>query len=347
MKTSLRHFQSSLIVTCVGLLAGFTIGYLYTQTLTGALESLFLTAVLAVLEISLSFDNAVVNASVLRKMNAVWRQRFITWGILLAVVGMRIVFPLAVVSIAAHVSPWQALILATLQPKEYAQVMLSAHLPLAGFGSAFLLMVALNFFFNENKKTHWLPGLEKVFAKLGRVEAVALGLALLLYYLLARYLPTTAEQVQFLNSAILGLITFLVVDGISAFLQVPESGQKNLHRNLHRTSAALFIYLEVLDASFSFDGVVGAFALTNNLFIIIAGLGIGAMFVRSLTLLLVERQTLDEFEYLEHGAFYAIGALAVIMVIDVFHPVPEVVTGLVGAVIIAIAFLSSVLTRPS
>ena len=103
-----------------------------------------------------------------------------------------------------------------------------------------------------------------------------------------------------------------------------------------------FLYLEVLDASFSFDGVIGAFALTNNLIIIAIGLGIGAMFVRSMTVYLVRKGTMSEYRYLEHGAFYAIVALAVIMYINTFSHIPEVITGLIGAVLIGLAFWSSV-----
>ena len=103
------------------------------------------------------------------------------------------------------------------------------------------------------------------------------------------------------------------------------------------------IYLEILDASFSFDGVIGAFALSTDIFIIMIGLGIGAMFVRSLTLYLVEKKTLTEYKYLEHGAHYAIIALAVIMFIEIFHEVDEVVTGSIGVAFIGLAFLHSII----
>ena len=103
------------------------------------------------------------------------------------------------------------------------------------------------------------------------------------------------------------------------------------------------INLEILDASFSFDGVIGAFALSTDIFIIMIGLGIGAMFVRSLTLYLVEKKTLTEYRYLEHGAHYAIIALAVIMIIEIFHEVDEIVTGSIGVAFIGLAFLHSIL----
>ncbi len=338
MFKSLKYFTSSIWISFVGLGLGFGVGFYYSGTWAGAFSALFLTFVLGVLEVSLSFDNAVVNAAVLKEMTPKWRHRFITWGILIAVFGMRIVFPLAVVSLAAWTDPWSALVLAATEPKKYADIMHSAHLPLAGFGGAFLLMVALKFFFNHEKTDHWLHTIEDWFAKVGKIQAVELALCLLVFYAISTFLPEATQKVTFLTAGILGMVTFVLVDGISEFLKMPESATQNIER----ASAAMFVYLEVLDASFSFDGVVGAFALTQNLFIIAAGLGIGAMFVRSLTIMLVEKETLDQFRFLEHGAFYAIGALAMMMLLDVFLHVPEVATGLIGAVIIGLSVHSSV-----
>jgi hypothetical protein len=107
----------------------------------------------------------------------------------------------------------------------------------------------------------------------------------------------------------------------------------------------MFLYLEVLDASFSFDGVVGAFAISKNILIIMAGLGIGALYVRSLTILLVDKGTLAAYRFLEHGAFYAIGALAATMLIGTFLHIPEYITGLLGAAFIGLSVISSVLYR--
>ena len=105
----------------------------------------------------------------------------------------------------------------------------------------------------------------------------------------------------------------------------------------------LFLYLEVLDASFSFDGVIGAFAITQDIFIIAVGLGVGAMYIRSLTVYLVRKGTLSEYVYLEHGAHWAIGALAAILLVSIKYEVPEVVTGLIGVGFIGAAFCSSLI----
>lgn len=335
---NLRYFTGSFIVTAIGLAIGFWVGYIYTGTLSGALTALFLTFVLSVLEVSLSFDNAVVNASVLREMTPLWRHRFITWGIAIAVFGMRIVFPLAIVSLIAKIDPWSAVVMAATRPEEYAKVMLSAHVALAGFGGSFLLMVALRYFFNKEKELHWLAWVERPLVKMGKIEAIELALCLLFFYVLGTFLENPSDHATLLASGIVGTATYVVVDGVSSFLKIPEQGK----HDVEKASAALFLYLEILDASFSFDGVIGAFALTNNLFIIAAGLGIGAMFVRSMTIMLVEKETLNQFVFLEHGAFYAIGALALMMLLDLFVHIPEVVTGLIGAVIIIISVVSSV-----
>ena len=103
-----------------------------------------------------------------------------------------------------------------------------------------------------------------------------------------------------------------------------------------------FLYLELIDASFSLDGVLGAFALSKDVIIITLGLAIGAMFVRSFTIMLVDKKVLKQYIFLEHGAHWAIGVLALIMLISTIHEVPEVVTGLAGLIFIVWAFCSSI-----
>lgn len=334
----LKYFTGSFIATVIGLILSAGIGFYYSGTTTGALEALFIAAVLAVLEVSLSFDNAIVNAVVLKEMTPLWRQRFLTWGMLIAVFGMRLIFPLAIVAVVGKINPWDALVLAAFKPDQYAALMTSAHLAVAAFGGTFLLMVTLRYFYDETKDTHWIAIFERPLAALGKVDAIEIGLTLLTLVILSHFVDTEAEQLTFLLAGMGGLITYVVVDGIGGLLELSQENMKDLHK----ASAGMFIYLEVLDASFSFDGVVGAFAITHNLFIIMIGLSIGAFFVRSLTIMFVEKETLTKFLYLEHGAFYAIGCLAMIMLMDPFLHIPEWVTGLLGAFVILIAFYWSV-----
>lgn len=336
MQTLLRYFKGSLALLLLGLAAAWWLGEAFGL---GGARAMFVVLILSVLEISLSFDNAVVNATVLKDMDAVWRRRFMTWGMLIAVFGMRVIFPVLIVAVVAGISPWGALQMAVRQPDVYAATLTSAHVVVAGFGGTFLLMVFLKFFLDKEKDIHWIRLLEAPLSKVGRMQAFEIALCLLAIYLMNGWLPQ-AERLPFVLSSLAGLMTYIVVDGFSALLEGENDGVADTVA-LARTGLSSFLYLEVLDASFSFDGVIGAFALSNNIFIIAIGLGVGAMFVRSLTILFVEKGTLDQFRYLEHGAFYAIGALAAIMYLGTVHHISEVVTGLIGAGFIVLALLAS------
>ena len=337
-KSSLSYFTWAFAFTAIGLALGAWLGWQSTGTITGMATVFFICLVLAVLEISLSFDNAIVNANKLKDMTPEWQHRFLTWGIIIAVFGMRIVFPLAIVAIAAQIGPWEALKLAAAQPDEYARIMTDAHLPIAAFGGTFLMMVGLTYFFNHEKDVHWIQWLEKTMSRAATIKGVEIGIVLLLVVLFSNLLEGQ-DAVTFMTSAIYGLVTFIAVEVIGGLLDL---SQKAIVEAGAKGGLGAFLYLEVLDASFSFDGVIGAFALTQNLFIIAIGLGIGAMYVRSMTIMLVEKGTLAEYRYLEHGAFYAVLILSVIMYVQTLTHIPEVITGLGGASLIGISLWASI-----
>jgi hypothetical protein len=298
----------------------------------------FICTVLAVLEISLSFDNAIVNANKLKEMTPVWQKRFLTWGIAFAVFGMRIIFPLAIVAIAASLGPIEAVRLAAGNPAEYERIITSAHVGIAGFGGAFLAMVGLKFFFDSDKEVHWIDVVETRLSRLASVDAIEIALVLLTLYFISTALPRE-EAFTFLVSGIFGILAYLAVEAVNSLL---EPGEAEIASGAVRSGLAGFLYLNLLDSAFSFDGVIGAFALSNNIFVIALGLGIGAMFVRSMTILLVDKGTLAEYRYLEHGAFWAILVLGAIMLLTARYHIPEVVTGLIGAVLIGVALYTSV-----
>lgn len=335
-RDTLKYFTGSLWLSALGLALAIPLGY-SLGGLNGIVQTLFIVVVLSVLEVSLSFDNAVVNATVLKDMTPKWRHRFLTWGIAIAVFGMRLIFPLAIISLVVHIDPWSALMLAIREPQQYQAIMTSAHVAIAAYGGTFLLMVGLKYFFDHEKEVHWIKRIEEPLTYLGRLDSFAIGLTVVILLLFYKVLPE-GDGLTFLTSGLWGLLTFIAVDGIGSFLNLPSKSVLDPER----ASIGMFLYLEVLDASFSFDGVIGAFALTNNLFIMMIGLGIGALFVRSMTIMLVDRNTLAEYRYLEHGAFWAILALAACMFGSTFTHIPEVITGLIGAVFIGFSFWSSV-----
>ena len=336
-KSVLGYFGWAFAATVGGLVLGGLLGWNTTGTFGGLATAFFICTVLAVLEISLSFDNAIVNANKLKEMTPVWQHRFLTWGIIIAVFGMRIIFPLAIVAIAAWINPWEALKLAAAKPEQYAEIMQAAHLPIAAFGGTFLMMVGLTYFFNYEKDVHWIGFIEKRMAHFATVKGVEIAFVLILILVFTSILDGD-DATAFLHAAIYGLLTFLLVEVLAGFLDASQQTMSAAARG----GFGAFLYLEILDASFSFDGVIGAFALTQNLFIIAIGLGIGAMYVRSMTIMLVEKGTLAHYRYLEHGAFYAILILSVIMYMQTLMHIPEVLTGLGGAALIGISLWSSI-----
>ena len=338
-RSSLSYLKWPLITTVIGLGLTAWLGWATEGTWAGVISFLIVGAVLAALEIALSFDNAIVNANKLVEMTPVWRQRFLTWGILIAVFGMRIIFPLAIVAIFAWINPLSAIHLALSNPNEYSHIIGHAHGPISAFGGTFLMMVALKFFIDEDKSIDWLEVLEKRLRQWGSIRGFEIALVLVIVLLICRVLPLH-EQSAFLTSAIMGLLVFTLVDGLGTYLDNIAGATTEIGA---KAGVGAFLYLEVLDASFSFDGVIGAFALTTNILLIAIGLGIGAMYVRSMTIMLVERKTLAEFRYLEHGAFYSIFALSIVMFMQSIVHIHELITGGIGMVLIGSALFASIL----
>lgn len=337
-RTVTSYLKWPLATTIVGLCLSAWLGWATEGTVSGLISFLIVGIVLAALEIALSFDNAIVNANKLEEMTPVWRQRFLTWGILIAVFGMRIVFPLAIVAIFAWINPFAAMHLALADPDEYSRIIGKAHGPISAFGGTFLMLVALKFFVDSEKTIDWIGPIERGLRYCSSVRGLEIALVLIIVLTISRILPNNYSA-QFVTSAIMGLLVFVAVDGLGTVLdniagRTAEIGAKG--------GLGAFLYLEVLDASFSFDGVIGAFALTTNILLIAIGLGIGAMYVRAMTIMLVEKGTLAEFRYLEHGAFYSIFALSLVMFMQSIFHVHELITGGVGMTIIGLSFASSI-----
>lgn len=337
----LRFFRWTIIAT----IASLIIAYFY-----GGWAALFTCIVLGILEVSLSFDNAVLNASILRKMSPFWQKMFLTIGILIAVFGMRLVFPLLIVSVVSGLSPIEALQLALAKgdphtPGTYGYILAEAHPFIASFGGMFLLLLFLDFVF-EDRDIKWLYHLERPLARIGRLKTVSVFVALSALLSVAFTTPD-ASQATILISGLLGIMLYIFIKGLGdLFQQYSQKKMGNTALAVGKAGFFMFLYLEVLDATLSFDGAIGAFAITPDPVIITLGLGvIGAMAVRSLTVFMVRKGTLDEFVHLEHGAHWAIGALAIILLVSISVHVNEIITGVIGLVFIGAAFYTSTLYR--
>ena len=340
----LKDFRLSIIVTLICLGAAFAWG-MSKGSIELAFAAVSIAAILGVMEVSLSFDNAVVNASVLKEMDPKWQQLFLTVGILVAVFGMRLLFPLLIVAVATHQGIFSVATMAINNPNEYAVHLTNAHVGISAFGGMFLLLVFLNFLFDESKELHWLGYVEEKLAGLGKLDMISVLIALSVLLGAQIFLPEVDRLAAMLAGAG-GILLYVAVDTMSSFFDEEVEEEVEAVANIIKRNGLMgFIYLEILDASFSFDGVIGAFAITRDVVIIMLGLAIGAMFVRSFTVYLVKKGTLDEYVFLEHGAHYAIGVLAFIMLISMTMHVPELFTGLVGVAFIILAVISSIIYK--
>lgn len=300
--------------------------------------ALFTAALLVILEITLSFDNAVVNARVLEHMSPVWQQRFLTWGIFTSVFLTRAVLPVLIVAASVGMSPIIVASIAFFDPEQYAYLLHESHHIIAAFGGMFLTMVGLRYFFDEEKEVHWMHHVERHFARWGNIEALEIALALGVLSLIAFFQPEHSASIFF--AGIFAIVLFIVMQGITNAFEVSDT-------QMAGAGFASFMYLEALDASFSLDSVAGAFALSTNIVVIAIGLGIGAYFVRALTMHMVHNGTLARLRYIEHGAHWAILGLAAAMFASFFVEVPEPVTGLIGLLFVGGAYLSSIRVVPA
>lgn len=337
----IKYFYESIFVTIIGVICAY---FWAEHVLPGSgLTSLFIVFVLSALEISLSFDNAVVNAMKLEKMSDKWRHRFLTWGIAIAVFGMRFLFPVLIVAVFANLSMLKVAQMAFNDADSYAHYLHLTHAPIVAFGGAFLMMLFLHYFLNHEKEIHWVKVIEEKLSNIAHIEGVETIITLVMLYITQTHVPEESRLAVVL-SGISGVILYLLIDGVSKYLERKEAQRSaQLVGDAVRTGGLVtFLYLELIDASFSLDGVLGAFALSKDIVIISIGLAIGAIFVRSLTIMLVEKNTLKQFRYLEHGAHWAIGALAAIMFYSTYQEVPEIVTGLLGLFFIVASLISSI-----
>lgn len=303
-------------------------------------RALAITLILVIIEITFSFENAIINAKVLQRLSRFWQNIFLTIGIVIAIFGMRIIFPIAIVSITAGMGWQEVLNLALNDPEAYAQKLDVATPSITAFGGAFLLMLATSFFFDKRRSIHWLGAIERPMQKLGYAwMPVAITITVVGTVALA---PANAHPKQSFTAGIIGILLYLGIHLLSeTFGKLHNKGRNKIAKQVGVAAFMSFLYLEILDASFSLDGVIGAFAITNQVLLIAAGLGIGAIWVRSLTIFMVRRGTLKTYRYVEHGAFYTVTILAFVLLLEAFLHIPEALAGVTGVLVIATSVLGS------
>lgn len=296
--------------------------------------------VLTLLETTFSADNAVVNSKVLVTLSPPWQRIFMTLGVFIAVFVVRFAMPILIVMFGAGIGFREVIDLALHHPHLYEHQLAKAEPAINAFGGAFLIMIALSYFIDYGKKTHWLPYLEKYLGKLGRFDNVTVFIMLITSLLL--YATASPEHhTTILVASISAMALHIGLELLDAVMSKAESKSKVKHK-VGMAAFAAFMYLEILDASFSLDGVIGAFALTGSVVLIIAGLGAGAMWVRAMTIHLVRSGALSRYIYLEHGAHWAIAFLGSVMFMKLYGvELPEWLVGSLGLVFIGLAIVWS------
>lgn len=308
---------------------------------------------LTVLEVAVSFDNAVVNAKLLRLLSPWWQMFFLTVGIFIAVFVVRFALPVAIVAATSGNGFGAVVDMSLQQPELYAAELHKAMPAIASFGLVFLGMIALSFFLDEAKQVHWLGPLEARLSRLGRFDNVSIFAMLLIIAGFTMTVPGD-DRLPVLLAALAALTLTVGLDLFNAAMEKDDDAPSTTRANAPKHvkglvgMAAFFVFmrLEVLDASFSFDGVIGAFAITTDVVVIMLGLAAGAVWVRSITVHLVRTGALETVRYLEHGAHWAIAGLAGVMGLKLYHvELPEWFVGAFGLVLIGLSVVSSVRHR--
>ncbi|MGE4457240.1 MAG: DUF475 domain-containing protein [Arcobacteraceae bacterium] len=317
----------------------------------GGFFAVYQGTVLSVLELSLSFDNAVVNATILATMAVVWRQRFLIWGMLIAVFGVRFIFPILIVYFSTPMGFVDSFNLALTNPDEYEKIIESSHHVIMSFGGMFLLMLFLKFIFDGNKDIHWIKTIEEFATKISKKGDVKMIFILFLMLGITYLAPASVvmgdemvsvNKIEILAPMLIGMIAFYLIEFLKGFMETHDEEAGESKATELSGGFISFMYLEIIDMSFSLDGVLGAFAVTQNIVIIMLGLAIGAMAVRSLTIYMVERDVVSKYIYLEHGAMWSVGLLSLSMIVQIFYHLPAMLVTTFAIVPITLAFIHSV-----
>jgi hypothetical protein len=287
---------------------------------------------LALFESITSIDNAIINAEVLQGMQPWARRWFITWGILIAVFVVRGALPWLIVWVMTPgLGPWEAFTASlTGDPAALKAIQDSSPVLLMG-GGVFFVFLFCHWIFLEPKK-YGLP-VERLFARQGAwfYAVVSIALTVIVWFALN-------ESPMLAFGAVVGSSAFFITHGFKRYAEEQET--RLLSGEAHMSDIGKILYLEVIDLTFSIDGVVGAFAFTLAVPLILLGNGIGAIVVRQLTVYGVDR--IKKYVFLKNGAMYSVFVLGCVMLAHGFgYHVPEWLTPLATFIIVGYFFFKS------
>jgi len=345
MKGFLRGFGGAIAMAVAALVCAY-----YVEADSGpvaGMTAVLVVAMLGLLEAALSFDSAALNAKVLAGMSLLWRRVFIAAGVLVAILGMRFVFPLLIVWAVSDHGFWTVVSMVVLDSLEFRVILRDQFVLVAGFGGAFLCMAFTQFFLDKGKQEHWIQWLERPLGKLGQVRLVSVVATAAISHVFSQFIPNAQEH-AFLSAAMLGIVTHLLVEMMTAFVQSnwEKISKEGARPGLPGLPAALDVtsltYLLLVGTSFSFSGVMGAFSFSSNLVIILLGLGLGVLFMQSFSLKLIAEAAPRTCTFLKHGVSWAKGVMSLGLYLQAAEwMVPEILIGTVGTGFIGSSVVSS------
>ncbi len=294
------------------------------------LQSLVIVSGLVLFEMVVSVDNAIINAHVLRSMSEKWRKRFLFFGIITAVFLMRLLLPLAMTwLLVPDISLGKMAQLFTQDGSLAHEAMESQKYLILSFGGMFLLLVYFHWLFMEKKKP--LFAHEKILKEDHDVWFFAFAAILLVAIM---YLARSSPPMMITTA--MGSAAFFILYG---FKETAEKREEKMIRS-ESSDMSKFLYLEVLDMTFSFDSVIGAFAFTTNLVYIFLGLGIGSLVLRELTIIGMDR--ISKYVWLKNGAMTSVAFLAAFMLLESFGMgIPEYIPTVITFAVVGYAFYMS------
>ena len=302
-----------------------TIAALVAGMVGGLAAGITTFVVLYIVEVVFSFDNAIVNAEILARIKGRdddhtsklrRKARWIAWVV--AVLGMRLFFPVAMVVVTAKLSFGQTLNLALFHGAAYKNAVDGASLPIAMIGGTMLISIFLLFLFDDREQHEmWITFIEKPLARVGKNDVLVLAIIVATTDVLV---AAGKHMSSLLYYGLPALSVYAAISILSAKLEDnAESGTLvKAGASFLRTFIRLVAILSATDASLSLDSVQGGLSVTHNIIVLMLGLGAGSWTVMSLTIRFVEEKSAESLKYLGHGAYYAIGGLGILTYVKMF-----------------------------
>lgn len=331
-----KLFDLALVPVAFLLALGFTLAF-------RSPEHAVTLVMLAAVEFSLSMENMAITKGLVGRLSRFWVRLYLTLGVLIAVLFVRLLLPILLVSIGLASSPAHVLGMAAGHPVQYAVALHKVYPEISAFGGVFLALLFLNRMINEPTEVRWIKPLEDGLAwlgkRVGRAEMILVVPLLILF-------GTVSMAV--VDAGCAGMLVFLLMSCIHEPAEGEKAGSISKTAKVVGTAALLlFMRMEVIDASQSLDGVIAAFSISQDILDVCIGLGLGALLVRSLTALAVRTESLsdEKVPYLEPAAHWAMGLLGGSMIVGEWVTIPDMMSGIASTAVITAALIHSWIER--